>query len=174
MMAYPKLVAGCAAHSAGSWATGEPWGAVNAKAVDVPLVMSCGERDTERMAPAAPHTRIEWARRFEGQLAEGAFTYQAAWWPGAGHEQTAGARAMTEECYRVATQVIPAAERRFAAAEAAIARKDYRGAILAANAARRPVVKTASVLVQKVVGRNNARAEEIVKRASGLMGGAAK
>lgn len=170
VMKYPELVAGCAAHSAGSWATGEQWGAIDPKAADVPFVMSCGERDTERMAPGAPYTRIDWAKRFERQLAEGKFMYQVAWWPGVGHAQTDGARRMTEDCYLVATQVMPAAEKSFAAAEGAIEKKDYRGAIVAANGARRPVVKTASGLVQKVVGRNNGRAEEIVKRAKGLMG----
>jgi hypothetical protein len=53
--------------------------------------------------------------------------------------------------------------------EAAIATKDYRGAMLAAKSARRPVARTASALARKVVERNNARAEEVVKRVKALM-----
>jgi hypothetical protein len=55
------------------------------------------------------------------------------------------------------------------AEDAAIAKKDYRAALLAANQARRPVARTASVIARKVVERNNARAEEVVKRVKALM-----
>ncbi len=107
MMKHPTMVAGCAAHSGGSWATGEPWHAVNPDAAGIPLVISCGEADTAKMHPSAPFGRLEWARAFEKQLAEGGFCYDAKYWPKVGHAHSAGAAKMTEECYRLATVTAP-------------------------------------------------------------------
>ncbi|HAZ65711.1 MAG TPA: hypothetical protein DCY41_03025 [Opitutae bacterium] len=100
---YPTLVAGCAAHSAGTWATGGQWGELNPEARTIPLVISCGQRDTEKSVPQAPFARIEWARQFESQLSAGGFAYASAYPKDAGHAYTAEATALTDLCFKYAT-----------------------------------------------------------------------
>ena len=113
-LAHPDLVVGCAAHSAGTWATGDDHGPVglNKEAAGVPFVISCGQADTTKSVPQAPFTRIEWAHRFEAALKDAGYTYKAAYWPGVGHQVTKDAMAMTEECYRLSTTGLYPAQRK--------------------------------------------------------------
>lgn len=115
MMKHPELVAGCSAHSAGSWATGEGWGDVNPAATGIPFVMSCGEADTAKMADGAPFGRLEWAKAFEKKAADAGFCFEAKYWPKVGHAYSPGVAAMTDECYRLATVAAPAHEKQLAA-----------------------------------------------------------
>jgi predicted esterase len=100
---YPTLVAGCAAHSAGTWATGGQWGELNPEARTIPLVISCGQRDTDKSVPQAPFGRIEWARQFEQQLKSGGFAYAATYPKDAGHNYSPEAISLTEICFKSAT-----------------------------------------------------------------------
>lgn len=100
---YPEMVAGCAAHSAGTWSTGGEWGELNPAAKAIPLVISCGQRDTSKSVPQAPFGRLEWARQFEQQLAAGGYTFAATYPKEAGHAYTPEASALTEACYKLAT-----------------------------------------------------------------------
>ena len=115
MMKHPELVAGCSAHSAGSWATGEGWGDVNPAAAGIPFVMSCGEADTAKMADGAPFGRLEWAKAFERKAADAGLCFEARYWPKVGHAFSPGVTAMTDECYRLATVLAPAHEKQLAA-----------------------------------------------------------
>jgi len=81
---------GCAASSAGSWATGGEFGNFSSSARTIPIAISCGEQDTKPAGPGAQYGRLEWAKRFEKQLADGHFFYKAKYWPGAGHGGNAG------------------------------------------------------------------------------------
>lgn len=170
MLKYPELVAGCAAHSGGSWATGQQWGEINPKAADVPLVISCGRTDTAKMHPEAPYGRLEWCQKFESMLAEKDFLFAAGYWQGAGHQYTPGARAMTLECYGLATQQMPEAararegigklieEQKHAAALQGIARSRVR---VPANAGGGGAGAT---LVQKAAMRHNAQLDALLAR----------
>ena len=100
---YPDLVAGCAAHSAGTWSTGGEWGELNPAAKPIPLVISCGQRDTAKSVPQAPFARIEWAHQFEQQLRSGGFAFAATYPKDAGHAYTPEAAALTEICFKAAT-----------------------------------------------------------------------
>lgn len=107
-MRHPDLVVGCAAHSAGTWGSGdydphEP----NPEATGVLFVISCGEEDTTKMAEDVPFDRLAWAQRYARLLEEGGYTYDARWWPNTGHQQSQGARDMTRDCFLAATQLKP-------------------------------------------------------------------
>lgn len=137
-MKHPEIVAGCAAHSAGTWGTGdydahEP----NPEATGVLFVVSCGEDDTAKMAPDVPFSRLDWAKRYAELLEEGGFTYDAQWWPRTGHRQTDGARAMTRDCFLAATQLAPVYDAAVAGIEADIEAGDYAEAWRAINQQRR-------------------------------------
>jgi pimeloyl-ACP methyl ester carboxylesterase len=103
----PAQVIGCAAHSGGTWATGDMPGDIipseDAPRL-APFVISCGERDTDRSAPSVPLNRLDFARKFEREvLRKGGYLYKAAYIRGAGHVYTAQAASLTEECFRLAT-----------------------------------------------------------------------
>ena len=86
---YPRLVIGCCATSAGTWATGEyggAYGKLTQAAAGIPIAISCGEKDIVPSGPNVPMTRIEWAKDFEKQLGKGQCFYKAEYWPNAGHE----------------------------------------------------------------------------------------
>lgn len=100
---YPDLVAGCAAHSAGTWSTGGEWGELNPAARAIPLVISCGQRDTSKSVPQAPYGRLEWAHHFELQLRSGGFAFAATYPKDAAHAYTPEAGALTEVCFKAAT-----------------------------------------------------------------------
>ena len=108
-MKYPEIVVGCAAHSGGTWATGDyaDKKLVNPKARGVLFVISCGEKDTGKSFDEAPFGRLEWAKKYAGMLDEGGFTYHAHWWPGVGHQYAAGAREQTLDCFTASTQRLP-------------------------------------------------------------------
>ena len=98
-----ELGAGCAAHSAGTWATGGEWGELNPEAKAIPMVISCGQRDTSKSVPQAPFSRIDWAHQFEQQLRSGGFAFAATYPKDAAHAYTAEASALTEICFKSAT-----------------------------------------------------------------------
>jgi predicted esterase len=116
MMKYPELVAGCSAHSGGTWATGGFFGDINPAAAGIPFVMSCGEADTQKSNPNAPMGRLEWAKAFERKIADAGFCFAAKYWPGVGHGASPGVAKMTDECYRLATTVVPSHEKSMAMA----------------------------------------------------------
>lgn len=126
-MKYPELVAGCAAHSGGTWATGDY--AVRAKpnpeARGVLFVMSCGENDTKKSFGEAPFGRLEWAKRYEKMLEQGGFIYDAQYWPGVGHNQSQGARQQSLDCFIASTKRLPEYEAERAEITKAIRGKDY-------------------------------------------------
>ncbi len=97
-MAHPELTIGCAAHSGGTWAD-----TVNPKARNVPIAISCGEKDTSKSTSNCPMGRCEWAKTFAGNLHRGGFYFKARFWPGVGHRASPGARQMTEDCFCLAT-----------------------------------------------------------------------
>lgn len=103
MLKHPQLVVGCAAHSGGTWATG----GINPLAKSIPFVMSCGENDTAKSFPEAQYGRLEWAKLFEAEAKEAGFFMDSKFFPNVGHSQCKEARDMTEECFIVATELIP-------------------------------------------------------------------
>ncbi|MBX2852240.1 MAG: hypothetical protein KTR15_10890 [Phycisphaeraceae bacterium] len=129
-MKYPGLVAGCAAHSGGTWATGDyaERAKPNPKARAVLFVISCGEKDTKKSFAQAPMGRLEWAKRYEAMLAEGGFIYDAKWWPNIGHLQGKGARQQTLDCFIASTRRLPEYEVERDQIEKAMRAKDYAGA----------------------------------------------
>lgn len=82
---YPQFVVGCCATSAGAWATGGSYGNLNQMAANLPIAISCDEKDTELAGPNVPMTRIVWAKKFEEELGKKHFFYRAEYWPNAGH-----------------------------------------------------------------------------------------
>ncbi len=110
MLKHPQVVAGCAAHSGGSWETGSP---IPPPARSIPFVMSCGENDTAKSVPDAPHTRIEWAKLFEAEARKADMFFDAKFFPGVAHRQCKEASEMTEECFLVATDLMPYYQRVF-------------------------------------------------------------
>ena len=129
-MKYPELVSGCAAHSGGTWATGDyPRGEKpNPKARGVLFVISCGEKDTKKSFGSAPFGRLEWAKKYEKLIDKGGFIYDARWWPGVGHNYAKGARQQTEDCYIASTQRLPEYDAERDAIAKAMRAKDYDGA----------------------------------------------
>lgn len=103
MLKHPQLVVGCAAHSGGTWETG----GVNPAAKAIPFVMSCGEKDTGKSYPEATYGRLEWAKLFEAEAKKAGFFMDSKFFPNVGHSQCKEASAMTEECFVVATDLIP-------------------------------------------------------------------
>ena len=101
---YPQLVVGCCATSAGTWSTGRNFGTLNALATNVPVAISCGEKDTATTVPGMPMTRIVWAKAFEQELAKRQFFYKASYWPGAGHEgNPQGNAELADEAFALGT-----------------------------------------------------------------------
>jgi pimeloyl-ACP methyl ester carboxylesterase len=101
---YPWLVAGCCATSAGSWSTGAPYGTLTGLTMNVPMAISCGERDSAFSTPGSPMTRIDWARKFVGELQDRHFFYKALYWPNAGHEgDAAGNAELAAEAFDLGT-----------------------------------------------------------------------
>lgn len=126
-MKYPDLVSGCAAHSGGTWATGDyPTGeSPNPKARGVLFVISCGEKDTKKSFAQAPFGRLEWAKKYEKQLNKGGYIYDARWWPGVGHNYAKGARQQTEDCFIASTQRLPEYEAERDAIAKQLRARDY-------------------------------------------------
>jgi len=134
-MAHPGLVAGCAAHSAGTWGTGDYDNAVpNPAARSVLFVISCGENDTGLSFADAPLGRLAWAQRYAGLLAEGGFLYDAQWWPGVGHSRSPGERDMTRDCFVASTQLVPELAAQTETLDAMLSRREYEQAWQAVRA----------------------------------------
>jgi predicted esterase len=153
MMAYPDLVAGCSAHSAGSWSTGEHWGNINPKAANIPLVISCGQSDTAKSTPDAPYTRLEWAKLFEKKAAEAGLLFQAAYWPNTAHAATPGVVRMTTDCYDLATKIQPPRQAAIDAIKKSIEEKKIPQAKRQLEQARRLGGKGTTPLTQKAAAR---------------------
>lgn len=120
---HPELVAGCAAHSGGSWAIGRKarmWDrevdlmSLSDGARHLPMVISCGEADP----------RIRQTKLFEGMALAKGYSLVARYWPKVGHDESPGARRLTHECFELARREAAAAEAGFAAVRAALADKD--------------------------------------------------
>lgn len=163
MMAYPDLVAGCSAHSAGSWATGGRWHSINPKAADIPLVISCGQSDTAKSSPDAPYTRVEWAKTFEKELADEKFLFQASYWPNTGHAPTPGVAQMTTDCYQLATQIQPARQAALTAIRKSLEDHNLTEARQLITQAKRLAAKGATVLDQKAAQRFNEQLAALAK-----------
>ena len=126
-MKYPDLVAGCAAHSGGTWATGDyaERAVPNPKARGVLFVISCGEKDTGKSFNEAPMGRLDWAKKYETMLEEGGFVYDAKWVPGVGHSPSHISRQMSRDCFIASTQRLPEYNAERDAIEKAMRDKDY-------------------------------------------------
>jgi len=125
-MKYPDLVAGCAAHSAGTWGTGDYDKAQpNPGAKDVLFVISCGENDTANSFEGVPMNRLDWAKKYDELLKEGGYIYDAQWWAGVGHQYSAGAKQMTADCFAASTLLLPAYKSEREAIDKAMRGKDY-------------------------------------------------
>lgn len=129
-MKYPGLVAGCAAHSGGTWATGDyaRRAKPNPKALGVLFVISCGEKDTGKSFNEAPLGRLDWAKRYEQMLEKGGFIYDAQYWPNVAHRQSQGARQQTVDCFIASTQRLPEYEAERDLLAETMRAKDFHGA----------------------------------------------
>ena len=96
-MKYPNFVTGASAHSGGTWGT------VDAKAISVPFAVSCGQRDTNKMLPECPYTRLQWAKVFAKSLYENNFCFKAIWVKGVGHQFSKQAAKLTRQCFSYST-----------------------------------------------------------------------
>lgn len=165
---YPRLVAGCAAHSAGTWSTGGQWGELNPEARTIPLVISCGQRDTAKSMPEAPFSRIEWAHRFETCLATGGFAHATAYPRDAAHAYSPEAAALTELCFRWATGKAETLAAQRAEVAALVAKGDTAGAqALAARskvriAALGPDVRPEATLEMSLGAAHNAALDALL------------
>ena len=101
--AHPDKVVGYAAHSAGSWSTGEGWGDINPATRGMPAIVTCGMADTGKMAAQAPLGRLEWAQLYAKRLQEGGHAVITAWIPKVGHSLSPDAARLTEVGFAVAT-----------------------------------------------------------------------
>lgn len=97
-LAHPDAVIGCASHSGGTWDD-----RVNPAAAGIPFAVSCGEGDTGKSVPEARQGRLDWFKDFVGAMQAANFSFKARTWPGVGHSRSAGAVAITEECFALAT-----------------------------------------------------------------------
>lgn len=114
-LAHPDAVIGCAAHSAGSWATGDIPGDVQGApkaAAALPVVISCGLNDLGIAMPEFPIKRLDFARKFEATvLQKDGFLYRSAYIPNTGHTLTRTALLLTRDCYDLATTGLAPDER---------------------------------------------------------------
>jgi len=177
-MKYPDMVAGCAAHSGGTWATGDyaERAVPNPKARGVLFVISCGEKDTRKSFGDAPMGRLEWAKKYETMLDEGGFVYDAKWVPDVGHRRSPTSRQMTTDCFIASTQLLPELADEAERVDALLGKRDYDGAwaILkprVSQAAEQPDGIIAKVLARyvdsqdKALGKIDRWAEHRVARA---------
>lgn len=132
-LAHPELVVGCAAHSGGTWATGETYvGSDNLidqlhpqlhqladhAAANIPWLVTCGENDTEKSFGPAPLGRLEWAKKFAAEAEKNGFCIHAAWIPNTGHSMGTEAINLTRACYEFATVGRATLDQHLAAIEA--------------------------------------------------------
>jgi len=95
---HPELVAGCSAHSGGSWSLGKEFG--TAAADQVPFVFSCGQGDVGLAGEGVPYGRLEYCHKFEDRLSDQGFYYKAGYWEDQGHGFSAGVWNLTHELWR--------------------------------------------------------------------------
>lgn len=162
---HPELVAGCAAHSGGSWAVGgrtklfgrevelmEP----TAAAAGVPFVVSCGESDP----------RLAGMKRFAELAKTKQYVLVAEHWPGVGHFLSPGARRLTAECFLLAVGAAAKAEETIARAEARLAAgRPGEAVALLEEAKAAPVPETAigKRFAQHLAGQLTERIQAIVQ-----------
>ncbi|MFC4991642.1 hypothetical protein [Rubritalea tangerina] len=92
---YPNKIAGCSAHSAGTWELNIPNTLTN-----IPCAFSCGERDTGKAFPQAPYSRIEFFKHFEQNIKKLPLkSLEITTLPNAGHAPDPETLAMTKRCY---------------------------------------------------------------------------
>ncbi|MFN3168613.1 MAG: hypothetical protein ACE37H_16255 [Phycisphaeraceae bacterium] len=165
-MKYPDLVAGCAAHSGGTWATGDyaERAVPNPEARGVLFVISCGEKDTGKSFAEAPMGRLEWAKKYAAMLEEGGFVYDARWVRDVGHRPSPTSRQMTADCFEASTKLLPELAKQAAAIDALLGKREYD----AAWALLKPRVAQANEpsdgIIGKVVTRYVASQDQAVKR----------
>jgi len=94
---HPQLVAGVAAHSAGTWAALNGDDRIAPAAHEIPFALSCGEADTGKAWPGARLPRLEGCRTFAHDLEELGFEVSLRTWPRITHQLTSMACAQTQE-----------------------------------------------------------------------------
>ncbi|MFC4991643.1 hypothetical protein [Rubritalea tangerina] len=91
----PRKVAGCSAHSGGTWELKVP-----SNIRDIPCAFSCGEKDTAKSYPQAPYSRIDFFKRFQKNVEKRKLKYlEIKTIPDAGHRRHKETLAMTKRCY---------------------------------------------------------------------------
>ncbi len=105
---YPNLVAGCSSHAAGTWLTGDyPPANQDVKpspnANSVIFAIHCGMKDTGKSFSQCPMGRLDWAKKFAGNLYDKGFVYKEFYHPDIGHGVSTKARSITTECYYLST-----------------------------------------------------------------------
>jgi predicted esterase len=162
---HPELVAGCAAHSGGSWAVGgratmfgreidllQP----SAAAAHVPFAISCGEADP----------RVKGTKQFAALAAEQQYVLVAKYWPGVGHALCADAQRLTAECFLLAAGAAAKAEETIARAESELAAGRPAAAITgleAAKATPAPDTEIGQRFTQRLTARLTLRVAAIVR-----------
>ncbi len=96
---YPRYVSGCAAHSAGSWATGGAYGSISNSAKRIPFAISCGEKDTAKSMPSYKMNRLEWFKKFAALMKKKKFDVSANVIPNVGHTPSKTSKLMTFQCF---------------------------------------------------------------------------
>ena len=98
-MIHPELVAGCSAHSGGTWGS-----VFNSSAVKVPFAVSCGQRDTSKMISQCKLGRLDWAKQYFKALVKNDFCTKALWIPRIGHQASPAMTKLFLECYHLSTR----------------------------------------------------------------------
>ncbi|MEY3395141.1 MAG: hypothetical protein RL346_1377 [Verrucomicrobiota bacterium] len=101
-MLHPERVCGVSAHSGGSWAT-DNFGKIDIKARGIPFAISCGEKDTAFSFDGALFNRLDWYKRFQGEIDEKRFCYIGAVIPDVGHQMSGPAWDLMRQCFQLAT-----------------------------------------------------------------------
>lgn len=109
-MAEPRVLNGCCATSAGSWATeGGIFGSISGSAKKVPFYIGCGDKDTSLSVPNYPYNRLDWYRKFASQLEKRKFKVVKKEFKGKGHGLGAAGVAFAEQAYKECVLDNPAA-----------------------------------------------------------------
>jgi pimeloyl-ACP methyl ester carboxylesterase len=122
--AHPDKVLAVAANSAGSWSTGGPWGEINPAARLLPMLVTCGEADTGKMAAQAPLGRLEWARDYVRRLRAEGFVVADAYPRDVGHRFSPEASRLTLDLFEFASTRAVELERQRSALAALVAKGD--------------------------------------------------
>lgn len=92
---HPELVAGVAAHSAGTWAGQRQDDPINPAARRIPFAISCGASDTGKAWPGAPLARLDGCHQFVAELEQQGFDVNLRTWPETEHALTSMACTQT-------------------------------------------------------------------------------